>query len=181
MAGALPPKGYNAAAQGVNTSRAYQAGQRVRAGLGTAAKYAVPIGIAGATLYTVPRIIGSMLPAETKEQVAQNPVGSFLTGLDPNDPVIQRNAMIDRAENHAQQMRQELKDDTMEMARFQTDLAYEEAKRRAPLEYGWGSAVKFRDVYANQLDNQVNNYLRSMANTNQAVATILEGSKLQIM
>lgn len=181
MAGALPPKGYNAAAQGVNTSRAYQAGQGVRAGLGTAAKYAVPIGIAGATLYMVPRIIGSMLPATAQEGTAQNDFGSFVTGLDPNNPVIQRNAMIDRAENHAQQMRQEFKDDQKEMGQWAADMAYEEAKRRAPLEYGWGSAVKFRDVYANQLDNQVNQYLNSMAHTNNAVANILNGSKLQIM
>lgn len=158
-------------------------GSRVGQAVGNVANYPIahPVmtaaGLGG--LYLGGRAVGSLLPDEAKAAVAQNPVGSALTGLDPNDPYLKEQAYTDAMRNEVERMRKQMIQDQERGIKFQVDTSFEDAKRRAPLEYGWGSAVKFRDTYANQLGNETGQYLEAMRATNDSVRNILTGSNLQ--
>lgn len=158
-------------------------GSRVGQVVGNVANYPIahPVMTAAGlgSLYLGGRAVGSLLPDETKAAVAQNPVGSALTGLDPNDPYLKEQASIDAVQRENQRVHDQLIQDYKDRAKYDTDLAFANAQRRAPLEYGWGSAVKFRDTYAKQLGDEVGQYLEAMRATNDSVRNILTGSNLQ--
>jgi hypothetical protein len=128
-----------------------------------------------------PLLSGSgVIGNEQQEQIGNNPVGRFMTGEVAYDPRRDQRIHEDRANEYitkqqalAAQQNAEMRQDYIDRAKFDSEMAYQNAEAMGGLGLALGTNAKFRDVYAGQLASSTDNYLKNMHNANNAIAQIL--------
>lgn len=138
----------------------------------------------GTRFVAYPLLSGTgVIGEEQQEEIARSPLGRALTGekLDParsgrvamNELDRQAQEYIDLQKQAALEERQLLDQEYEDRARFNSDMAYQNAVKFNTLGLGLGTTAKFRDVYAKQLQDSTDNYLKNVELGNQALHYIL--------
>lgn len=156
---------------------------------GPVGKAIVGAGALGATalgtrFVAYPLLSGTgVIGEEQQDEIARSSLGRALTGeeYDPSragrvasDKLdLQAQEYIDLQKQAALEEQQRFNQEYEDRARFNSDMAYQNAVKFNTLGLGLGTTAKFRDVYAKQLQDSTDNYLKNVELGNQALHYIL--------